>query len=175
MGDGHACHLHSWLCVQHAPEGAHPSTVPVWRGMLLNQDLQKQLLQAGTSQTPFHKFLQVQCYRIRAVCVISPLSSVPVTACACFGAHSNQRQQSTALTHAKICTATSTLWGLSPGRHGQACRPENISQGCPKSKNPTGGSLGDVSLFIPQLLPKDYNIPGGPVSFQISHTLPSVG
>lgn len=159
----------------HAPKGAHPSAVPGWRGMLLNQDIQKLLLKPGTSQTLFHRLLQVQHYRTRAVCVTSPLSSVPVTACACFGAHSNQRQRSTVLTHAKICTATTALWGLSPGRHRQACRAENISQGFPKSKNPSCRSLGDASLFILQLLPKDYNIPSGPVSFQISHTLPSVG
>ena len=118
----------------HAPKGVHPSAVPGWRGMLLNQDIQKLLLQAGTSQTPFHKLLQVQHYRTQAVCVTSPLSSVPVTVCACFGAHSDQRQQSTVLTHAKICAAISTLWGLSPGRHRQACRPENISERVPKKQ-----------------------------------------
>lgn len=53
-------------------------------------------------------------YRTRAISVASPLSSVPVTACACFSTHSNQRQQSTTLMHAKICTATSTLWGAKP-------------------------------------------------------------
>lgn len=73
---------------------------------------------------PFHELF----YRTRAICVASPFSSAPVTACACFGTRSNQRQPSTVLMHAKICTATSTLWGLSPGRHGQVCRPENLSQ-----------------------------------------------
>lgn len=35
----------------------------------------------------------------------------------CSGAHSNQKQRYTVLTRANICTATSTLWGLSPGKY----------------------------------------------------------
>lgn len=58
---------HMALC-PHTPKGTHPSAVPGWRGMLLNQDIQKLLLQAGTSQTPFHKLLQAQRYRTSPSC-----------------------------------------------------------------------------------------------------------
>lgn len=151
----------------HAPESAHPSAGPEWREMLLNPDMQK-LLQAGTSQSLFHELLQVQHHRTGAVFVASPVSSVPVPACTCAGA-------SSALTQAKTCTATATPWGLNPGRARQACSPENTSHEFPKGKNPTHRSSGGASLFIPQLLPKDYSVCTEPTPFQISLVLSSGG
>lgn len=66
-------------------------------------------------------------------------------------------QESQALTQAKLCTATATPWGLSPGRTRQACSPKNISHEFPKCKNTAQRPSGGASLLIPPLLPKDYS------------------
>lgn len=153
----------------HAPKGAHPSADPGWRGMLLNEDIQKLLLQAGSSQTPFtcsstglEPFVSFQLCPSYSVCVFW-----------------YAQQSEAAIHHANACKNMHSHLHPLEGALAGTGKPADLRisdlKGCSKSKNPTGTSLGDTPLFIPQLLPEDYHTRGRPRSFRISHTLPSVG